>query len=159
MIKLTQKISASASFTFSVAATGRPKWKGAWPGTAVPHFARELHVSFPCSLLTCGCQWCLHGDLMNWRVVWSMAWLTASRPRWMSSWQGKWGCSCCNWDLLSAPLYVSPRGAGEGRTIFRGDGVPHRSSQQHPGNQNQLPCWGTRSISETSLTPPAQKAN
>ena len=71
MIRLTQKINASASFAFSIASGSghrEARLGRAWHGTTALRFARELHIVFPCSLLTCGCQRCLQEDKVNQRV-------------------------------------------------------------------------------------------
>lgn len=61
--------------------------------------------------------------------------------------------------VCTSPLLGQVGVPREGGTLFRGDGAPHTGSQQLPRTQKRLPCWGTRGISETSLTPPAQKAS
>lgn len=61
--------------------------------------------------------------------------------------------------VCTSPLLGQVGVPGEGGTLFGGDGAPLTGFEQPPGNQKQLPCWGTRGISETGSTPPAQKAN
>lgn len=109
-----QKISAAASFTFSVRPGGGHRetrlerglaW--AWALSGATGLLPLFHPNPQLSAVLTGRLSAPEG-----RTI--MAWLTASRSTWLSCWQGEWRLSCCYQDLPSARLYISPPGAGLG---------------------------------------------